>query len=270
VTQVALHRPTTGVTVVVSRAWDTTCTVVHGSGGVLVVDSPALPDELDVLAGLVPEGPEAPVLLVTHADWDHILAPAALPTGRMVCGPATAERLAREEHRLEAERDAAWRVHGFPPGDPLPRPAALRVVPPPAVLDTPAGPVSLHHCPGHTPDGTAYLLVAQRVLCPGDHLSPREIPQVHPGGLRDYIRSLDLLEGLLAACDQVVPGHGGPLTPAEAAAVLAEDRAYLRAILTGEDPTPPRAHDDPATAAAHGANLRSAAGSARGRGARSR
>ena len=60
--------------VVTSRLWQTTCTAVRSGSEGMLIDSPYFPDELELLptllsqAGFVPNG-----LLVTHADYDHLL-----------------------------------------------------------------------------------------------------------------------------------------------------------------------------------------------------
>jgi glyoxylase-like metal-dependent hydrolase (beta-lactamase superfamily II) len=66
------------------------------------------------------------------------------------------------------------------------------------------------------------------VLVVGDYLSPVEIPMLSPGGSRDaYRATLERLAPLVEAADWVVPGHGGPIDSARAAALLREDLAYL-------------------------------------------
>ena len=62
------------VLVATSRVWQTTCTIVRSGDEAFVVDSPVLPDELELLptvaqqSGFAVEG-----LLATHHDWDHVL-----------------------------------------------------------------------------------------------------------------------------------------------------------------------------------------------------
>ena len=94
--------------------------------------------------------------------------------------------------------------------------------------------LELHPTPGHTPDGMAVYVPWARVLVCGDYLSPVEIPWL--GEREAYLETLDRLEPLVAASDWVVPGHGGPIDSARAAAILREDRAYLEALPDAELP----------------------------------
>ncbi len=48
--------PYTDVIVLVSRVWQTTCTVVRDGGEGFVIDSPVYPDELEALAGVARSG----------------------------------------------------------------------------------------------------------------------------------------------------------------------------------------------------------------------
>ena len=45
-----------------------------------------------------------------------------------------------------------------------------------------------------------------------------------------YLATLARLEPLVEQAEHVVPGHGGPIDGARAAAILREDRAYLEAL----------------------------------------
>jgi glyoxylase-like metal-dependent hydrolase (beta-lactamase superfamily II) len=75
------------VLVATSRIWQTTCTIVRsgdtrsgaaamrsGTGECFVIDSPVLPDELEILPAVLEHAGFALCgLLATHADWDHLL-----------------------------------------------------------------------------------------------------------------------------------------------------------------------------------------------------
>jgi glyoxylase-like metal-dependent hydrolase (beta-lactamase superfamily II) len=84
--------------------------------------------------------------------------------------------------------------------------------------------------PGHTADGTGYRVRALDVLAVGDHLSAVEFPFV--SSTADYRMTLAGLIDLLRHDPpaRVVPGHGPPLTAAEALAIAEADLAYLRAL----------------------------------------
>src|SRR4051812_4712142 len=107
---VGLHRD---VLVAPSRVWQTTCTIVRGgdtrsgaaaSGECFVVDSPVLPDELEILPAVLERAGFAfSGLLATHADWDHLL-------GRLAFGQAAALGVSETTAaRLAAEPGAAAR-----------------------------------------------------------------------------------------------------------------------------------------------------------------
>ncbi len=82
---------------------------------------------------------------------------------------------------------------------------------------------------GHTPDGMAIWIPWARVLVCGDYLSPVEIPMVEHS-VDAYLATLARLEPLVEQAEHVVPGHGGAVDGARAAAILREDRAYLEGL----------------------------------------
>ena len=86
---------------------------------------------------------------------------------------------------------------------------------------------------GHAPDGTAWLVIEEGLLLPGDYLSAVSPPLVLGSVSRfraTLARFMDVLErGIVAT---VVPGHGPVLTATEALAVARADAAYLEAITT--------------------------------------
>ena len=110
---VSLHRD---VIVVTSQLLQAHCTLVRGPSGddatgtveasaapapaveSFAIDSPVLPEELELLPALVQQGgfPEPQGLLATHADFDHVLAPLAFPRAALGCAQSTAERLRSE------------------------------------------------------------------------------------------------------------------------------------------------------------------------------
>ena len=68
------------IIVFISRVWQTTCTAVRSGGEGFVIDSPVYPDELEALPGVLEQaGFDVSGLLVTHADWDHLLGRLAQP-----------------------------------------------------------------------------------------------------------------------------------------------------------------------------------------------
>ena len=214
--------------VATSRVWQTTCTIVRNGEEAFLVDSPVYPDELEVLPAVVEQaGFPFSGLLVTHGDWDHLLARIAFPGAAVGCAETTAARLTGEPGdaaRKLREFDAEHYVRRDRPlslGD-------VQALPVPGRLDVGAGELELHPAEGHTADGMAIWVPWANVLVCGDYLSPVEIPMLSEGGSRSaYLATLARLEPLVEQAAAVVPGHGEPLDAPRALAILREDRAYL-------------------------------------------
>jgi glyoxylase-like metal-dependent hydrolase (beta-lactamase superfamily II) len=224
------------VIVVVSAIWQTTCTAVHSGDEGFVIDSPVLPDELDALPGVLEQaGFPVSGLLATHADWDHLLGRLAFPEASLGVGEASAQRLHDEpggaQRALKGFDDAHYVVRERPLAlagvQPLPVPGKLS-------LGSEQGiELELHAATGHTADGTAYAIPSAGVLVCGDYLSPVEIPMINEGGsVIEYLDTLERLSPLVDAATTVVPGHGGPISGADARRIRDEDIAYLRALET--------------------------------------
>jgi glyoxylase-like metal-dependent hydrolase (beta-lactamase superfamily II) len=225
------------VLVATSRVWQTNCTIVRGGEEAFVVDSPVLPDELDVLPALL-EQARFPFtgLLATHGDWDHLLARFAFADAALGVAETTAARLTGapgEAQRRLRDFDDRWYLRRE-------RPLALgqvQALPVPGRLDVGEAELELHPGDGHTEDGMAIWAPGPGVLVCGDYLSPVEIPMISEGGSRDaYVATLERLAPLVEAADAVVPGHGEPLDATRAMAILREDLAYLRGLPGGSLP----------------------------------
>src|SRR3954468_3918584 len=92
------------VLVATSRVWQTTCTILRGGEEAFVVDSPVLPDELDVLPAVLEQaGFPFSGLLATHGDWDHLLGRYAFPGAALGCAETTAARLTGEPGAAQRE-----------------------------------------------------------------------------------------------------------------------------------------------------------------------
>ena len=105
------------VVVVTSRFWQTTCTLVRAGEEAFCVDSPVLPDELEVLPSIADQaGFHVVGLLATHGDWDHLLGRSRSRTRRWAWAsrpralhdePGAAQRALREfdeEHYIVRPR----------------------------------------------------------------------------------------------------------------------------------------------------------------------
>ena len=248
------------VVVVVSRVWQTTCTAVRAGDEALVVDSPVLPDELEALPSLL-EQAGFPVrgLLVTHADWDHLLGRLAFPGASLGCAETTAARLAAEPGRAQRELrefDQRWYLERAPLSL-----GAVQSLPVPGYCGVGSEELELHPADGHTVDGMALLVPWASVLLCGDYLSPVEIPMLSEGGSLDpYLATLERLAPLVEESETVVPGHGPPLARDRALAVLEEDRAYLEALRADGAAAPlPPGRDTREQRRVHGENAERAA-----------
>jgi glyoxylase-like metal-dependent hydrolase (beta-lactamase superfamily II) len=246
---VSLHRD---VIVVTSQLLQAHCTIVRGpsthdgarDGDVersdaeaaeetLAIDSPVLPEELELLPALVRQAgfSQPRGLLATHADFDHLLAPLAFAEASLGCAESTAERLRAEPGAAQRElRDFDEQLMIE-----RPRPLALGAVqalPVPGRCGVGAGELELHAATGHTIDGMAVWAPWARVLVAGDYLSSVELPGIGEGAemLDAYLLTLERLRPLVVAAEHVVPGHGPVLGREAALGVLDEDVAYLQML----------------------------------------
>jgi glyoxylase-like metal-dependent hydrolase (beta-lactamase superfamily II) len=220
------------VIVFVSRVWQTTCTAIRAGSEGFVIDSPVYPDELEALAGVL-EQAAFPVsgLLVTHADWDHLLGRLAFPGASLGCAESTATRLRAEPGRVQRALRAFDDEH-YVQGRGALALGSVQSLPVPGRVDLgPTHQVELYETGGHTADGAAFWIPWLGVLCCGDYISPVEIPMISPGGSLDaYQATLGRLATLVERSKTVVPGHGGPLSADQARRLLVEDAAYLEAL----------------------------------------
>lgn len=251
----ALH---SDVLVFVSDVWQTTCTAVRGDEEGFLIDSPVYPEELRALPEVLTQaGFPASGLLATHGDWDHLLGRLAFPSAALGCAETTVQRLAAEPGAPQR------RLREFDSEHYVVRPAPLalggpQALPVPGKLELGSGhEIELHAADGHTGDGAAYWLPWLSVLICGDYLSPVEIPMLSPGGGVDaYLATLARLEPLVGEAQWVIPGHGSPQSGAQAAAILAEDRAYLEGLQGDPAATPlPEGRRSATQQGIHAANL---------------
>ena len=226
------------VLLVTSALLASTCTIVRAHGGPdaagesFVIDSPVLPEELEALPSLLTQAgfPSPSGLLATHADWDHLLGRLAFPDAPLGCAESSAERLAGEpgevQRRLRAFDEELYIERS--------RPLALgsvQALPVPGRCELGDAELELHPALGHTADGMAVGVPWAGVLVLGDYLSPIEIPILNGRErLVEYLDTLERMRPLVAAAEQVVPGHGTVIDTGRALALLGEDLLYLRAL----------------------------------------
>ena len=224
----SLHRD---VVVVVSRVWQTTCTIVRAGEEAFVIDSPVYPDELEVLPTLLTQAGFAfSGLLTTHADWDHLLGPLAFASATLGAAETTGARLRAEPGVAQRELARFDEDHYVSRPHPLAL-SALQPLPVPGRCALGDQELDLHSSEGHTADGMAVWVGWANVLVCGDYLSDVEIPVLGAGGsLGAYRATLERLAPLVDAAEHVVCGHGGPLRGDQARAVLEADVNYLDAL----------------------------------------
>jgi len=216
-----------------------------GSGEAFAIDSPVLPEELELLPALVQQAgfPQPQGLLATHADFDHVLGPLAFTEAALGCAESSAERLGAEpgaQQRALRRLDEELLIERPRPLS-LGSPQALAV---PGRCGVGAAELELHPATGHTGDGMAVWIGWARVLVAGDYLSNVELPGLRSreawlersrdhGGeepLEEYLATLQRLRPLVEQAEHVVPGHGDVLDREAALSVLDEDIAYLQAL----------------------------------------
>ena len=169
-------------------------------------------------------------------------SPAApSPEASLGVGAPTFDRLRTDDElavRELREFDEEWHIDGRVPIDL----SNLQSLPVPGVLSLgETDEMDMYPAPGHTADGTAFWMPWLGVLVCGDYLSPLEIPMISPGGSAfEYLETLKRLAPLVEKATTVIPGHGRPRNREDALSGLAEDVAYLEALLqTGDAPLPP-------------------------------
>jgi glyoxylase-like metal-dependent hydrolase (beta-lactamase superfamily II) len=218
------------VVVTTSRVYQTTCTLVRSGGEAFCIDSPILPDELEILPALAQQAGFTVVgLLATHADWDHLLGRYAFQEAPLGCAETTAGRLVNEPGAAQREMRAFDESFYVVRPRPLSLPGAQRL-PVPGTVEIGDRALELQPADGHTVDGMAVWIPWARVLACGDYLSPVEIPMIK-GSASAYLATLARLEPLVEQAERVVPGHGEPIDGTRAAAILREDRAYVDALI---------------------------------------
>jgi glyoxylase-like metal-dependent hydrolase (beta-lactamase superfamily II) len=196
------------------------------SGGeACLVDPGITPDEI---AGLAAEvgGARLRFVVLTHADWDHVLGPEHLPATPIVAHSSYAAGLDRDGIRaalagLEANAGIT-RETAFEP--PLPDVTFDDET----TLELGELELLLTHGPGHSRSMLTVYEAASATLWAADVLSDVELPSVIDD-LESYERTLERIASLQLR--HLVPGHGTPTEDrGEIRRRLDEDRGYLAAL----------------------------------------
>ena len=236
-----------GVLIHQSEFMQTNAVVVHGRGGVLLIDAGVLGDEMVCLANdLSNSGQTAVAGFSTHPHWDHLLWHASLGAAPRY---GTARCAATARDRL-SDPGAKARIARMMPPDIIEQvplellglitglPAESEQIP----WDGPRVRIIEHqaHAPGH-----AALLIEERgVLVAGDTLSDVLIPLLDFGDtadpIEDYLEALRLLERVAGEVDVVIPGHGSVGAADQVQARIDHDRAYVQALRDDDAVSDPR------------------------------
>ena len=224
-----------------SVLWQTTTLTLDGDGARLLVDPGIAAWETREAAA---DG--ATHILITHADWDHVMGTGLLPDAQVWASPSAAERIRSGEARASVESESR------PYGVVLEGLDGMRVD---ELVPANGEPYQLgawraesHATPGHTPDGITTGIDEAGLLIVGDHLSQHEIPFIYDSAW-NYRSTLALLTELIERHQPsyVVVGHGRPHAPARALEIAAQDAQYVDALIAFAEAggTPDRADDVP-------------------------
>ena len=210
-----------------SALWQTSSLLVSRGGLAVVVDPCISAAEIERIAdAAAARTVRIAAQLVTHSDWDHVCglyrfpaAPAVMST--LAAAEVTSGRAAASVVARGADEGLAW------PG----APRADVSFEPGEAIEAGGFTVETLGLRGHTSCGAAYRFRELGLLAVGDHLSAIEFPFVYVS-TADYRATLAALIELLEHDPPtiVVPGHGPPLSAAEALAVAHDDLAYLREL----------------------------------------
>lgn len=238
-----LRQVADGVLVHESEFVQSNAVVVRGRSGVLLIDPGVTGSEIGCLVNDLRELGESVVAgFSTHPDWDHLLwhtrlgaaprystARCAATIGEELSDPGAKARIA--DHLLETEiaGQVPLELLGLVTG----LPAETTYIP----WQGPQVRIIEHqaHAPGH-----AALLIEERgVLVAGDMLSDVLVPMLDldaANPIEDYLTALRLLEGVASDVDVVVPGHGSVGGADQVRERIDQDRAYVLALRSGQDP----------------------------------
>ena len=176
---------------------------------------------------------EVTQVLVTHADWDHVMALGMLPGARVTASTAAAERITSGQARESIEKES---VEAYVPYRDLGGLHCEQAVDPPARVDLGPWQAVCRAGRGHTDDGLVSSFEDEGLLVIGDYLSSLEIPFAY-SSVRDYRTTLEMLIGVIEREQPrwVVGGHGHPHDADAALRIADEDLDYVNALLAFAD-----------------------------------
>jgi glyoxylase-like metal-dependent hydrolase (beta-lactamase superfamily II) len=210
-----------------STLYQTTTLELRRAGERLLFDPGISPWEIEELVS----ASTMPItqVLVTHADWDHVMALGILSDANVTASSAAAERVRSGVARTEVEREAGQMLV---PYRSLERLHVDQTVDPPADVRLGAWRAVCTPAPGHTDDGLITWLPEEHLLVVGDYLSALEIPSCYHS-VQEYRGTLQTLISLIERerPQFIVVGHGRPHTSEEALRLADEDLDYIEAVL---------------------------------------
>ncbi len=172
---------------------------IIGRGAVAVIDpGPDDPTHIEDILRAV-EGERVTHIFVTHGHADHSPAahPLAARTGAKVYASALPVRVTESEIRMEAGDDTSFKPDiGVRDGD---------------VFAGAGWTIEALSTPGHTSNHTAYALIEENALFPGDHIMGWSTTVISPpdGDMDDYLASLEKVRDRDYAT--LWPTHGPPI-----------------------------------------------------------
>jgi hydroxyacylglutathione hydrolase len=233
-----------------STLYQTTTLELRRAGERLLVDPGISTWEIEevVAASTMP----VTQVLVTHADWDHVMGLGVLADTQVTASSASAERIRSGVARKEIERETA---EFLIPYRSLERLHVEQQVDPPAEVRMGSWLGVCRAAPGHTDDGLIVSLPDEHLLVVGDYLSGLEIPGVYDS-VTAYRSTVQTLVGVIERerPQYVVAGHGKPHTSDEALRIAEEDLGYLDALLAHAEAGCPPDRAEQIAAPERGAN----------------
>jgi len=211
-----------------SSLWQTNSLLAEAGGEILLCDPAFSHAEIEAIRAETERRRAGAIrLVVTHADFDHTCGIPYFPAAEVIAGEETAAKIG------SGAAEESLRTYGPPWGGDWPD-TALRIdnaLPAGQEAECGAFRMAVIDSPSHGREGSAYVLLDQGILLPGDHISAMTYPFL--GG--SVARAIEANERLLEAIDRhdlrwVVPGHGPALAPAEARQIGEKDLAYLRRL----------------------------------------
>ena len=192
------------------------------AGEACLIDPGILPAEIEALVREL-DGAELRYIVLTHADWDHVLGPEHLPQATIVAHADYADDLDLDGIRVALgqleEQAGVMREHAFEP--PLPDETFEDEM----TLVVGNLELQLAHAPGHSASMLTIYEPESATLWAADMLSDVEIPSI-VDDQDDYERTLARLATL--EIRTLAVGHGTPTHNVdEIRQRLDEDRAYL-------------------------------------------